>query len=82
VIGGQPIFSSQDHAEWLLDTTHNGGSGQPRLVLAVPSDNGEVSYVQSIASGAGIYEVAFHVGPGTKSGSDTTPYGRISWISS
>ncbi|KAF4614453.1 hypothetical protein D9613_003318 [Agrocybe pediades] len=83
VVGSSPTISTNvEYAEWVLDTTHGGGAAQPRLLLAVPSNNDESSFLESIATGSGIYEVAFHVEPGTKSGSETTPYGKISWVSS
>ncbi|KAF8968236.1 glyoxalase-like domain-containing protein [Flammula alnicola] len=79
VIGDPPSSSTEGDTVWELNTVNKGGR-LPVFNLGVPSNEEETAFLRNFASGAGIYEVGFRV-EGTKRGSETTPYGRITWES-
>jgi len=76
VIGKQPISLSSSQTVWVLDTVHKQRE-LPQLRLAIPTDDEEGTFLEN--SDSGIYEVAFRI-KGDKRASETTPYGKISWV--
>ncbi|PPQ82381.1 hypothetical protein CVT25_008342 [Psilocybe cyanescens] len=78
VVGKKPISSTAKVVTWELDTV-NHARAHPQLLLGIPSGEDEVAFVENSESGAGIYEVGFRV-KGSKTGSESTPYGKISWV--
>ena len=83
VIGMPPISSTANESIWELDTHDCTSSSNPaRLILAIPTKEAETTFITTASvSGSGIYEVGFRV-QSKKSGNETTPYGRISWVAS
>ncbi|KAH9483616.1 hypothetical protein JR316_0003086 [Psilocybe cubensis] len=82
VVGKKPISSSSRDVIWDLDTVNANHLGSyARLILSVPGDEDEIAFIETSEGGTGIYEVGFYVKDGSKSGSETTPFGKISWVS-
>ena len=84
MVGVGPSTAVTDtRAAWLLDTALQPvGTGRPRLILDVPSDREEETFVDSTGGEIGIYEVAFLV-EDLDSGypeDATTPHGRIKFV--
>lgn len=83
VVGTPPISLTANESIWELDT-HDGGSSlnPPRLILTIPTNEAETTFLTTASvNGSGIYEVGFRV-QNKRSGNDTTPYGKISWVPS
>ncbi|KDR81959.1 hypothetical protein GALMADRAFT_240307 [Galerina marginata CBS 339.88] len=76
VIGKKSISSTDNQVVWELDTVHKQHES-PLLRLEVPADEEEDGFLQT--SSSGIYEVAFRI-KGEKRASQTTPYGKVSWV--
>ncbi|KAF8162765.1 glyoxalase-like domain-containing protein [Crassisporium funariophilum] len=77
VIGHEPVSSTQNESSWLLDTVHETKK-KPRLILSTAGNDDETAFLDKSAQG--FYEVGFYVDEGGKSGSQSTPYGRIVWV--
>jgi hypothetical protein len=84
VVGKPPISLTANESIWELDT-HNASSPNPaRLILAIPTNEAETMFLMTASvdrSATGIYEVGFRV-QSKRSGNETTPYGKISWVPS
>ena len=78
VLGSSPVESTDESATWELDTV-SPGARNPRLVVSIPATEEQGAFLAGLGSDIGIYEVGFRVAEGSKKGSGTTPYGRISW---
>ncbi|OJA19216.1 hypothetical protein AZE42_06770 [Rhizopogon vesiculosus] len=79
VIGKSPVSTTARRATWVLDTPRtDAAGGKPRLIISVPEAEDEQQTL--IERGEGIYEVAFLVNPGKKTGQTRTPYGKIVWL--
>ena len=79
VIGHDPISSTESESIWLLDTV-NDDYQVPRLILSIPKNVEEMSFIKD--SVTEIYEVGFFVHKGSKTGDTSATYGRIAWVES
>jgi hypothetical protein len=84
IVGMRAISLTANESIWELDT-HGASSPNPaRLILATPTSEAETMFLMSASvdsSATGIYEVGFRV-QSERSGNETTPYGKISWVPS
>ena len=84
VVGTPAISSTANESIWELDTHGTNSPNPARLILAIPTNEAETMFLMTVSvdsSATGIYEVGFRV-QSKRSGNETTPYGKISWVPS
>ncbi|KAF7298419.1 Zn(2)-C6 fungal-type domain-containing protein [Mycena kentingensis (nom. inval.)] len=77
ILDAPPFAHGPNLAQWHLSTLN--GLRSPTLSIAVPGDELEEQFLQDNAV-PGIYEVGFWVGESGKTGSVSSPFGRIVWV--
>ncbi|EGN96392.1 hypothetical protein SERLA73DRAFT_170768 [Serpula lacrymans var. lacrymans S7.3] len=83
VTGNSPVSATSTESVWELEAPGSTKASyklvKPRLRLSTPLNEEEREALQN--KGPGIYEVAFRVSEGRKTGEAKTPYGKLVWVS-